>query len=128
MAEMIFNYEGNKITIQYNEDEKIKDMIDRFLIKINTNKENKITNGKLMYLYNGNEINKDLTFKELANEIDKERKIINILVNKIEDEAITEKISKEIICPECKENIFIDIKNYKINLYGCIKNHSKDKI
>jgi len=83
MAEMIFNYEGNKIAIQYNEDEKIKDMIDRFLIKINTNKENKITNDKLVYLYNGNEINKELTFKEQANEIDKERKKINLLVNKM---------------------------------------------
>jgi len=80
---MIFNYEGNKIAIQYNEDEKIKDMIDRFLIKINTNKENKITNDKLVYLYNGNEINKELTFKEQANEIDKERKKINLLVNKM---------------------------------------------
>ena len=83
MAEMIFNYEGNKIAIQYNEDEKIKDIIDRFLIKINTNKENKITNDKLVYLYNGNEINKELTFKEQANEIDKERKKINLLVNKM---------------------------------------------
>jgi len=80
---MIFNYEGNKIAIQYNEDEKIKDIIDRFLIKINTNKENKITNDKLVYLYNGNEINKELTFKEQANEIDKERKKINLLVNKM---------------------------------------------
>ena len=32
-------------------------------------------------------------------------------------------ISKEIICPECKENILIDIYNFKINLYECKNYH-----
>ena len=35
------------------------------------------------------------------------------------DEDINKKkeiISKDIICPDCKENILINIKDYKINL------------
>ena len=32
-------------------------------------------------------------------------------------------VSKEIICPECKENTLIDIKNYKINLSGYKNKH-----
>ena len=28
--------------------------------------------------------------------------------------------SKDIICPECKESIFMNVKDYKINLFDCI--------
>ena len=35
MAEIIFNYEGNEIVIQCDIDEKIEDIINRFLIKAN---------------------------------------------------------------------------------------------
>jgi hypothetical protein len=31
--------------------------------------------------------------------------------------------SKNIICPKCGENIFINIKDYKINLFNCINKH-----
>ena len=32
-------------------------------------------------------------------------------------------INKNIICPICKENIFIEIKDYKIHLNNCINGH-----
>ena len=32
-------------------------------------------------------------------------------------------ISKEIICPECKTNILINIYDFKINLYECKNSH-----
>ena len=47
---------------------------------------------------------------------------MNIIVYDIyENEIVEEKIekSKEIICPKCKENILIEIKDYKINMYDC---------
>ena len=46
---------------------------------------------------------------------------MNIVVNKNSDDinAKKELISKDIICPECKENILLDFQNYKINLIGC---------
>ena len=55
---------------------------------------------------------------------------MNIVVNK-NDLFVNEKreiISKDIICPKCKENILIDIKNYKIHLYGCKNDHNIDNI
>jgi len=62
MAEVKFNYEGSNASIQCDINDKIKDIIDKFLIKIN-----KKENINLYYLYNGNQINKELTFYEQAN-------------------------------------------------------------
>jgi len=71
-----------------------EDIIAKFLINIE-NKEN-----NLYYLYNGTKINNELTFNEQANDIDKSRKKMNILVTKNEDdESIIKEIpSREIIC------------------------------
>jgi len=33
-------------------------------------------------------------------------------------------LSKDIICPYCNEKALLDIKNFKINLYGCKNNHN----
>jgi len=125
MSEINFNYEGINTIIQYNENEKIEEIIKRFLIKTDNNK-----NKNLIYLYNGKEINKELIFKEQANDIDKKRMKMDILVSKFEDESddIKQIISKEIICPICNKNIFINIKNYKINLNECKNNHIIDNI
>ena len=124
MAEVVFNYEGIDTTIQCNLDDKMKDIINKFLVKINGNENN------LCFLYNGNRINKELTFNEQANDLDKNRKKMNIIITKI-DEDINEKneiISKDIICPECKENILMNIENFKLNFSGCNKNHTKEVI
>ena len=95
------------------------------MIKTDNNK-----NKNLIYLYNGNEINKELIFKEQANDIDKKRMKMEILITKIEVEQnnIKEIISKDIICPICKENILIDINDYKINLNECKNNHNNENI
>ena len=124
MAEVTFNYGGIITTIQCEENEKIEEIIKRFLIKANNSKEN------LVYLYNGQRINGEKTFKEQANELDKQRKKMDILVIKFEDEQnnIKKIVSKDIICPDCNENILIDIKNYKINLNGCKNNHTHENI
>ena len=49
---------------------------------------------------------------------------MNILVNEIKENKKDNNIikSKEIICPECRENIKINIKEYKI-LYECKNKH-----
>ena len=119
MAEVIFNYEGINTIIQCEINEKMKDIIDRFLIKI----ENKEKN--LYYLYNGTQINFELTFNEQANDIDKNRKKMNIIVTKSEDaqNIVKEIISKEIICPECKENSLIDFENFHAYFHDCKNNH-----
>ena len=86
----------------------MKDIIDRFLIKLEKKEKN------LYYLYNGTQINYGITFNEQANDIDKNRKKMNIIVTKNEDtqNIIKEIISKDIICPECKGNSLIDFENF----------------
>ena len=51
---------------------------------------------------------------------------MNVLVNKIDEDKINknEIISKDVICPICKENILINIDNFKVRLHGCKNNHN----
>ena len=109
MAELIFLYNENETKIQCNKEEKIKEICKRYITKI------QIDINTIYFIYNGNKINEDLNFNEQANEEDKKRNIMNILVYDINKENIY--ISDEIICPICKENILINIKDYKINLF-----------
>ena len=95
------------------------------------NKKNETDNNNLLYyLYNGTNINKQLTFYEQANEFDKVRKKMNVIVNKTDEiEGKANKIiSKDVICPLCKENALIDLRNLKINLFGCRNNHNINNI
>jgi hypothetical protein len=41
---------------------------------------------------------------------------------------VKEQISQDVICPECGDNILIDIKDFKINLFGCKNDHKKVNI
>ena len=121
MAQVIFIFEGNNTIIQCNENDSMQNIIHNFVQS--TGNEGNI----LYYLYNGNIINKELTFNEIANEFDKNNKRMNVIVYKI-DEDKNEIISKDIICPTCKEIILLKIKNFKINLNGCKNNHNTDNI
>ena len=129
MCETIFYFDGDFYKIQCKKEEKFKEICKRFIIKINT-EENKV-----YYVYNGNIIqNKELTFDEMANPEDKTRNIMNILVNAYEPEEaynIRDNFlirSKNIICPECKEDIKFDIDGYNISLLGCKNKHEIDNI
>ena len=91
MAEAIFNYEGINLIIHCNINDKLIDIIYKFLIKI----ENRGDNSNLIYLYNGTKIKKELTFYQQANEFDKSRKKMNIIVTTNDDIVNEEKK----ICP-----------------------------
>ena len=124
MAEVIFNYKGIDTVIQCNINDKMIDIINKYLMKMGKNEND------LLYIYGGNIIDYELTFIQQANELDKNRNKMNILVQSKNDDIneIKEIISKDIICPECGENILINIKDYKINLYGCKNNHKINNI
>ena len=126
MVEVIFNYEGNNTIIQCNINDKMKDIINKFLKKI----ENNENNNNLFFIYDANIINYELTFIQLANKLDKKRNKMNIIVKSNNDNntKIKEIKSKDIICPECGENIFINIKDFKIKLYGCKNEHKINNI
>ena len=126
--EIEFTYNGINTIIQSDKDKKIKDIYLKFKHKAKA--EGKI----LYYIYNGTKIqNDELTFDEIANSQDKSRNKMNILVNEIEapeEHQIAESQciikSKEIICPECQENIRIKIKDYNISLFECKNHHNMD--
>ena len=123
MVEVLFNYEGIETVIQCNINDKIEDIIEQYLIKIDKKEEK----DNLFFLYNGNEIIKNLSLNKQANELDIKRKKMNVLVNKVNDYSNMSNnkiISKDIICPECKESILLDINKFKYNLYGCKNKHN----
>ena len=137
MAEIEFIYNGVKTIIQCDMKDKMKDICKKFREKANINKDKQI-----FYSYNGNVgFNEELTFQETANLEDKGRNKMSILVfdhigerndnNQPLNMVLAENIlikSKNIICPECKENIKMDIKDYKINLSECINRHNIENI
>ena len=102
--------------VQCNKNEKIKDIINKFIIKT------QIDNNSVYYLYKGNKINEELEIEKLNEDINN----IKIIVNKINEENKNNNIikSKDIICPECKEKIMIKIKDYIIELYDCKNGHN----
>ena len=112
------------MTIQCNIEDKMKDIINKFKNKIQNENKN------LFFIYNGDKINEELKFKQIIN--NKDMKKISILVfnNKDNENDNNKKeiISNKIICPECKENILINIKDYKINLYECKNGHKIENI
>ena len=127
---IVFNYESKLITILGKSNEKMKDIYQRFFNKAGGNLSQK----KIFFSYNGkwgndSDETKDLTFLQMANKEDKERKQMDILVventNKEKDLIVP---SKEVICPQCGKYILMDINNYKISLYGCENGHTKNDI
>ena len=122
-GKVIFIYNGKQTILQCIINEKLNIICERFINKLQLDKS-KI----YYYLYNGNLINKDLSFEEQINNEDKKEYKMNIVVdemNKINDDNIE---SEEIICPECKESILIKIEEYKINMYNCKNNHKINNI
>ena len=111
MIESIFNFNEIETLINCNINDKLLDICNKFVNKI------AVDINKLYFLYEGLEINKDLTCFELMNNKDKERGKMNIFVYDKKEK------SKEIICPKCYENCRIKWNNYKINLFGCKNGH-----
>ena len=118
-----FIYNGSNIIIQGNTNDKIKDIIDEYIIK------SSISKNSVIFLYSGNIINEEIKLSELIGKEEKD-KIKIIVVNSkdnIDNNKSLEK-SKYIICPKCKENIKYKINEYKIYLYECKNGHRMNNI
>ena len=74
MAKVEFNFEGEKIDVQCNEKDKMDKILRKFCVKAQKNIED------LCFLYGGKLVNNNLDFISIANSIDKQRKIISIVV------------------------------------------------
>ena len=119
MAEVVFNYNGKKTIIQCNKNEKMENICQRFASKVNESIDT------VYFLYGGQSINSTLNFEQHAQNEDKIRNKMDIIVTTSTDEENTEVFhdSKDIICPQCQETCLINIEDYKINLYGCKNGH-----
>ena len=128
-AKIIFNYEGKDITIQCSIEDKMKDICQKYVTKIESNINS------LLFLYGGNQINMELKFKEQANLMDINRNEMKVLVYKNENDDIT--------CPYCNKKIKLEkiddiilsnnnIKDYingiKLNIDNIIKLSNNNNI
>ena len=108
MALVNFTYNGIKTEIQYLKENKLKDICNKYISKIDKNIDS------LIFLYNGNKINYELTFYEEANSLDKPNLEMNILVINNDD-------TNELKCPKCGNNLynnklFNDLIKYNKNI------------
>jgi hypothetical protein len=98
MTEISFNYNGKKIIIQCQKNDKMKDIYNKFATKTGADVSS------LYFVYGGDtNINDELTVDQIASSEDKLRNNMTILVNQTEVEDSESSIvkSKEIICPKC---------------------------
>ena len=129
-----FNYEGRSVEIQGMSNEKMKNIYQRFASKSGIDLDEK----KLLFSYNGkwedtSKISENLTFNQMANSEDKDRKKMSILVaedtfGSAQNEENNQIRSNEIVCPVCCKNCLIKFENYRISLYGCENGHVKKNI
>ena len=137
MAEVLFNYRGIDTLIQCKIEDKFKDICEKFSIKSQTELNN------LNFIYDGEILNLDLEFNQVANQKDKQNLKMNILVNDknstIIDEKEIIKKSKDIICPKCGEIFLINLNdsktilndyknNISLNEFDNIQNINQNKI
>jgi len=96
--EINFDYKGNIIPIQIKLNEPIKEIYNKFCIKLSLNINS------LYFLYNGKIIDDKLPLNEVINSEDKKRNKMNILVFSMKDKYPNENNSQvkaeQIICPK----------------------------
>jgi len=97
-ASVAFTFEGIKVKIQCSTNDLMKDICQKYANKIGRNVNS------LVFLYGGSNLNFQLSFKEHANIIDRERNEMSILVYKNEN---------DLTCTKCGEKI--NLNTEKIN-------------
>ena len=79
MSKVIFIFGWIEVIIQCTKEEKMKEICQRYVNKIEKNLNS------LIFLYGGKQLNFNLSFTEQANGLDKERNEMKVLVYKNED-------------------------------------------
>ena len=105
-ADLIFIYCGKDIRINCSISEKMKDAYDRYLSKIN------LDINRTTFIYDGDEINENLTIGEIVKEKDKDKEKNRYIMEIKVLSRNKEKNIKNIICPECNDSIFIQFEDY----------------
>ena len=122
MSKVNFYFKGFVTTIQCNKNDLMENICKKFSLKLS------VDINSIYFIYNGNLVNGKLKYSDIINHIDKDRNEMNIMVNEMKVRTLNEKgkIVKAIypICQKCKEISRIQIKDYKVNIFGCKNNHS----
>ena len=125
MNKVEFTYNDDKYFVQCKSEEKMKDIISKFMNKINKDRNN------IVFLYNGQMINEELAFKQCANRLDRSRNYINVVViegQNANDDSLNFKKSNYIICPKCGEKASLSIKDFKLSISGCNHKHNTEEL
>ena len=120
MIHIEFNYNQQITIIQAQQNEQFKNVINSYSQKTLLNPDT------LYFLSNGQQINKENTVESYMNQINKQNNKLIVLVNLIEEGNNTEQVfakSKGLICPICQETCGINLKKYKLSLFGCVNQH-----
>ena len=123
MSSIQFSYNGNNVIIQCSINDKIKDIINKYVTKTSINKDS------VIFLYDENIINEELKLGEMIGKEEKDK--IKIIVKDSKEYVNNSKSiikSKHIICPICNENIKYKLHDYKIYLYECKNGHDINNI
>ena len=121
MINALFKEEDKEVNIQCKLNERMKDIIKNYKSKAEKKNE------KEYYLYNNCKIDEGLKLGEIIKNADKNVNKIIILVcnDNIEANNNTKLMElNNIICPICKEQMILDIIDYKIQT-KCKNNHNK---
>ena len=126
MVEVEFNYQQNKIIIQGNLTDSFETVTKKYADKANLDINN------IYFISGGRVINKEDKLEEVMSDSDKRNKKMIILVYSINSNVINEntniKVSKDVICPICKEICKYEINDYQIILYDCKNGHITENI
>jgi hypothetical protein len=118
---ILIYYNGNDVAIPYQENELLSSIIDKFCQK------ESLDRNSLVFMYKGSVLNEQTSNSiRLGNGNNGK-----ILVYDHQTEIISGpcmKKSNSIICPECKENAIITIKDFQISFYQCKNGHKIDNV
>ena len=122
MPEAIFNFNGSITIIPCENEELMNNICKKY------EEKNKNFFKNIYYLYEGDQINPKLTFNQQARKDDKKRGKINIIVCISDIKSNNTIIKEDIICPKCRDNCLIEIKDYKMAFAQCKNNHKINNI
>jgi len=135
MVQIECDYEQIKTIVLANLDDKFEIAAIRFISKT------QLDINKLSFLKNGRVIKMNDIIENIMSPNERQANKMKVLVvstsntiindnnNNKEEEANQQNNQlNEIICPICKEPCYIEIKNYKIKLFGCKNGHTTNNI
>ena len=120
-----FIYNGQELIIQCKKEETTKEILQRYLTKIQKTSED------VYFLYNGAILD---SYTKLNEEEDSSKEKVVFVFNqgiKLDDDESKEKnfsYAKDIICPTCGDSSLITFSDYKINISSCDNGHETNNI